>query len=138
MLKDIRPGFRAFLLSDIEISTMVGGERVHGLRLPLGTLPGPTIVYSQISEQTDVTLDGPSGLVSGRMQVDAWAESFDEATHLALLVKDHLNGYRGPMGSDSIAVQVQGVFAEDARADYDSVANLYRVSRDYFLTHEES
>jgi len=137
MLKEIRAGLRAFLLADSAIAAEVGGERIHGVKLPAGTLPGPTIVYHQISEDTDRTLDGPSGLVISRMQLDAWAETSDDAHRLGLLVKERLDGYRGPMGSGVSLVQVQGVFSEDARADYDSSANLHRVSRDYFMSHEE-
>ena len=136
-LKDLRPGLRAFLLADAQISAMVGGERVHGVKLPAGIMVGPSIVYSQISETTDHTMDGPSGLVTSRYQFDAWAESSDEAHRLGFLVKDRLDGYRGPMGSDDTLVEVQGVFAEDARANYDSNADLHRLSRDFFIAHEE-
>jgi uncharacterized protein YdbL (DUF1318 family) len=75
--------------------------------------------------------------VSGRYQLDAWADTTDEAHRLGFLVKDRLDGYRGPMGADETLVAVQGIFAEDARATYDSAADLHRVSRDYFIFHEE-
>ena len=133
MLNDIRPGLREFLLADGAIFTAVGGVRIHGMNLPMGVMPGPSIVYTQISEGTDHTNDGPSGLVASRFQIDAWADTYDEATLLALQIKEHLDGYRGPMGS----TPVQGVFAEDARSNYDPNAALHRVSRDYFISYEE-
>lgn len=134
-VKDLRPALRAFLLSDSGISGMVG-TRIYPLRLPQGDR-GPSIVYSRPSEQTDHHMQGPSGLVFVRYQIDAWAKSADDASSLANLIKSRINGYKGPMSDGSSTLKVQGIFAETIREDYDSEAELFRVSRDYFIDYAE-
>lgn len=139
MIKDIRPALRAFLLADAQVSAMVGGARIFPLKLPQGVRE-PSVVYSRITGFGDHHMAGASGLTRPRFQVDAWAESVDAATRLADLVKDRLDGYRGPMtvpGSPPETVAVQGVFFETERESYDGDAELYRISRDYLIWWEE-
>jgi HK97 gp10 family phage protein len=71
-LADIRPALRAFLLADPIVSIAVGGERIYPTVLPQG-IKSPSLVYNVISEVTDHTTEGASGLVMVRMQVDAYA-----------------------------------------------------------------
>lgn len=139
MIKDIRPALRAFLLADPQISAMVGGQRIFPLRLPQG-IREPSIVYRRITEVGDHHMKGPSGLTGPRMQIDCWAPDPDQAEQLANLVKARLDGYRGPMaapGSPPDVIAVQGIFFDSSRDDYDGTAELYRVSRDYFVMYEE-
>jgi len=143
MTADIRPALRAYLLADATISTAVGGTRVHPTILPQGTNgPNvPAIVFNVISEVTDHHTQGASGLVMVRMQLDAYAQTSDQADALARAIKTRIDGTSGAWthGSASPAdsVTVQGVFAEAARTDHQADAKLYRSSRDYMIHYSE-
>jgi len=135
-IKDIRPALRAFLLADAAISSAVGASRIYPIVLPQG-IKLASVVYTRISGAGDHHMTGPSWLASPRLQIDAWAPTGDAAASLANLVKECLDGYQGVMGSGGFAVTVQGVFFDGERDDYDADTTMYRVSRDYFIWHEE-
>lgn len=140
MIKDIRAPLRAFLLADTALSQAVGSKRVYPIVLPQGERQA-SIVYTRISAQGDHHTEGASGLMQTRLQVDAWAPSADGAAALAGLVKARLDGYRGPMvapGPSGGTVDVQGVFFDSEREDYQPDIEMYRVSRDFLIWYEES
>lgn len=138
-LADIRLGLRAFLLADTPILALVP-DRVFPIVMPPG-VTATSIVYSRISGQGDHWMQGPSGLARPRYQIDCWSLTPGNASALANLVKERLDGYRGPMpyGSNSPQefVTVLGVFFTDEREDFDPANKMYRVSRDYFIWHRE-
>lgn len=136
MTKDIRPALRTFLLADTGIAAVVG-TRVYPIKIPQG-INQASIVYTRISGQGIYHMGGPSGLAMPRYQLDAWAPKADDATTLANLIKDRIDGFRGVMGSGPMAVTVQGVFLLDEREDYDDTVNLHRMSRDYAIDFEEA
>jgi Protein of unknown function (DUF3168) len=139
-LKDIRSALRRFLLADPAIAAIVGtNNRIYPVRLPQGQRL-PSIVYSRVSGMGDHHMQGASGLSSPRFQIDAWAPTIDEAANLADLVQERIDGYRGPMpntGSPADDVEVQGVFLDNERDDYQSDIDMNRVSRDYIVWYEE-
>ena len=139
-LADVRHGLRAYLLGDSAISIVVGATRIYPIKLPQGQIL-PSIVYSRISGLGDHHMEGPSGLARPRIQIDCWAQSADAADNLARLVKDRIDGFRGAMpwgeNSPEEAIQVQGIFFESEREDYDDAVKLYRSSKDYFVWYEE-
>lgn len=139
VIKDIRPALRAFLLADPAVSSAVGGVRIYPLVLPQGQKLA-SIVYSRVSGQGDHHMQGPSGLTRPRFQIDAWAESLDAAVVLADLVKERIDGFRGVMpntGSPSDDVNVQGVFFDTEREDFQPDIKMSRMSRDYIVWFEE-
>lgn len=138
-MKDIRPALRAFLSGDTAIAAIVGSgsaARIYPVKLPQGTKTA-SIVYMRISGAGIYHMAGPSGLAMPRYQIDAWALTGDAATTLANLIKDRIDGFRGVMGTGPAAVTVQGVFMVDEREDYDDTVAMSRMSRDYFIDHEE-
>jgi len=143
-IKDIRPALFAYLMADAGISAAVegavilqnGGSRIFPMRLPAG-IKKDSIVYTRVSGEGDHHMEGPSGLARVRMQIDAWSKTIPGAVSLANLVKERIDGFRGVMGSGAAAVTIQGIFFESEREDYDDVAELNRVSRDYFIVYEE-
>jgi hypothetical protein len=134
-VKDIRKAIRSFLLADAPIVAVVV-DRVYALRIPQG-IKVSSIVMTRVSGPGDYHMDGPSGLINARIQIDAWAPTADAAASLANLVKDRLDGYRGTMGTGGNIITVHGVFVADLREDYDDEAQLYRSGRDYFVHHLE-
>jgi hypothetical protein len=132
MIADLRSELRDFLVADATVFALIGGQRIFPVVMPQGETR-TSLVYTTISETTDHVTTGASGLVMQRIQIDAYATLPDDADTLARAVKDILDGYRGAMG----AIDVQGVFADTARTDYQSEPKLYRVSRDYLVWYGE-
>jgi hypothetical protein len=138
-IADFRPALRAYLIADAALSAMVGGERVFPVVLPQG-VTAASIVYTRISGQGDHDMSGPSGLNRVRVQIDAWSQDADEADALARLIKARLDGFSGPIslgGSPEASVTVQGAFFDTQRDDYDSEAEMHRVSQDFLCWVEE-
>jgi len=135
LIKDLRPALRSYLLSKPEIMAAVDG-RMFPSRLPQGTREA-SIVYTKISDQGFHTYAGPLGFARPRYQLDAWAQTPDAAAYLAGLVKEHLDGFKGVMGTAPQAVTVQGALFQSSHDDYDPDAELYRVSSDYLVLFVE-
>lgn len=140
-MKDIRPGLFAFLAADASIAAVVtegGISRIYPIMLPQGVRQA-SIVYTKISGEGDYTLRGPTGYAQPRFQIDAWAPgpSPDAAVALANRVKDALDGFTGAIGTGENAVFVQGIFVAGEREDYDDATEMFRVSRDYIIHHDE-
>ena len=142
-MKDLRKAIRAFLLADSTVSTLVGATRIYPGTLPQGvaqTSVVPAVVQNLITESSDYHMQGDSGLGQARVQLDCWAQTQDEAVELANLVFDRLSGASGTiefgMNSPLENVAVQGVFHDQGRDDYDSVAKLYTRRRDFLIWYE--
>lgn len=119
---------RSFLLADPVVSGLVGGQRIHHVRLPQDQVD-PSVVYVKVSETSDYNQAGDSGLSQVRMQIDSWAQNSDAATELANAVYDRLSG-----GHDIVnSTTMRGIFLVNGRDDYDEVAQLYRISRDFII-----
>lgn len=134
-MKDLPRALRAFLLADAAIAARVA-DRVYPGKLPQGTV-AESIVYNRISGAGDYAMDGLTGFAKHRLQIDAWSTTADGASSLADLIRDRIDGYRGPMGSGGNAVEVKGVFMLDQSEGYDDVAKLERMRRDYMITFGE-
>lgn len=143
-MKDIRQGLFTFFMADAAINAAVegnvtrqnGGSRIFPIVLGQGVKKA-SIVYTRISGQGDYKMEGPTGYTRPRYQIAAWAPTADAAVSLANFIKDALDGFAGAMGSGANSVLVQGVFCADQRETYDDVVQMYGVSRDYFIHHEE-
>jgi hypothetical protein len=142
---DIRGALRERLLGDSTISTLVGATRIYPGIVPQGIsqigTSQPSLVQNLITEQTDYHMAGPSGLVSMRVQIDAWAKTPDEAVNLANRVKDRLSGFSGTItwgdSTPQNSVAIQGIFAENGRDGYDDVAKMHRRGRDFIVWYGE-
>ncbi|TDX72601.1 uncharacterized protein DUF3168 [Neorhizobium sp. R1-B] len=93
----------------------------------------PFIVMNVIDGVPDYHLQGASGYVSSRVQMDVYADKYTDATGTARLVKALLSGYRGG--------KIRGIFIESERslpvADAGDVTNLFRTSIDITVHHTE-
>lgn len=140
-MKDIRLGLRQVLLDDPEVSALVGGFRVHPVRLPQGQRDA-SLVLARISESGHYVMEGSAGLAQARVQADSWATHSDAAASLANAAYDALSGFRGVVSwggnSPPDSLELRGVFLDQGREDYDATANMFRVSRDYIVFYEES
>jgi hypothetical protein len=136
-MKDIRSALRTFLLADPAVSSLVGGQRIYPIRLEQDQTE-PSVVYVKVSETGDYHMEGDSGLGQVRMQVDSWAERADVASELANAVYDRLSGARDTVTVGSDFVNIKGAFLANGRDDYDNIAKLYRISRDFIVWYGAS
>lgn len=116
-----------------------GSPAVSGItsHVNFGSLPQgagyPAIVLNTISSNDGVTLDGPMRLSTGRVQVDCYAATYEDAKQLSRAVMSVLHGYRGGA--------LQGVFhagSRDSREAGPTEANRpFRVSIDFETVFNE-
>ena len=120
--------FRALLLADSGVSALAG-SRVNWGAHPQGQSL-PAVVLNVVSDADGMTMQGPDGLWQGRVQADAYAETYGAAKGLAQAVIARLNGHRG--GGFRL---VEHVATRDSREGGSNEAeHPFRVSLD-FLTH---
>ncbi len=113
------------------LASVAGGRRYWGRAPQKATRP--FIVLTRIDGLPNYHMQGASGFVSSRVQIDAYADTFTAAIALARQVKGLISGYSG--GS------IQAIFIESERnlpaADAGEVTNLFRTSIDVTIHHGE-
>lgn len=128
--------FRAFLLSQAALSALVDGTRVYPVVLPQAT-DFPAVTYQVITEQRDYKQEGDDSVPTRRVQVDLWANTYDETEALYNALRQLSGTNHVPFGSP--AVYFNGVFFDNARDLYEAALDavgprLYRKSIDMFVT----
>ena len=140
VMKDIRLAFRALLLADPTVNSLVGGTRVYPVRPPQ-TQRAPSLVYLRIIDFSDYNMLGNSGLQRTSMQLDAWADTHDASVQLADAAHDAISGFRGRAvyGSNSPQdyVDIRGIFQNIGRDLTDDLTQMFRMSRDYTIAYAE-
>jgi hypothetical protein len=110
----------------------VAGGRRHWVRAPQDTAR-PFVVLNRISGVRDYHMQGASGYVASRLQVDIYADTHTAAKATARQVRDALSGRRGST--------IQGIFLDMERdlpaEDAGAVTHLFRVSLDFNVHHTE-
>lgn len=138
---DVRPGLRNLLMSNADISAMVGGSRIYPVKNKEGNRED-CIVYIRILETEPYHYLGSAHLVGARFQIDTWSKSTDSANRLAELVKAVLGGALGRWfyggNSPTDYVDVQGAFLLTGFEDFSAEAEMYRFSRDYMIWYKDS
>lgn len=115
-----------------KLLALVAGGRRFWVRAPQGTAR-PFVVLNRVSGVHDYHLQGASGYVASRVQVDSYADSYTEAKGVARSAIDALSGHRGGT--------IQGIFIDSERdlpaADSGEVNQLFRTSVDFIIHHSE-
>lgn len=115
-----------------DLLAAVAGGRRHWVRAPQ-TAVRPFLVLNRIDGQPNYHMQGSSGFVSSRVQIDCYADTYTAATAAARSVKTLLSGYKGGT--------IQGIFIESERnlpaADAGDVNSLFRTSIDITVLHGE-
>ncbi len=114
------------------LASVAGGRR-YWVRKPQREPARPYVVMQRISGVHDYHLQGPSGYVASRVQIDCYGDTYDSAASTAGAVRGVLSGHRGGV--------FQGIFLDGERdlpaADAGEVTNLFRVSLDFMIHHSE-
>ena len=113
------------------LATVADGRR-HWVRAPQKIRP-PYVILQRIGGRAKYHMQGPSGLVSSRVQIDVYAEKYAEAKAIAAQVKALVSGYS--------AGTIQAIFIDGERdlpaADAGEVSSLFRKSIDISIHHGE-
>ncbi|UUP19507.1 tail completion protein gp17 [Nitratireductor thuwali] len=121
--------------------SVAGGRRYWG-RKPQKNPDGseverPYAVLKRITGLHDYHLQGASGYVQSRVQIDCYGETYTSSKHTARAVIAILSGFRGTVAGTFI----QGIFIDSERdlpaADAGEVTHLFRTSIDVFIHHSE-
>jgi len=97
----------AIITGDATIESLIA-SRVYPNVVPQGAAM-PAITYQQISGPRDHVMDGPSGLVGARFQLNCWSGDYAQARQLAEAVRKELNGYSGTVNTR----QISAILLED-------------------------
>lgn len=130
----LEEGIYSYLTTYAGLVSLIG-TRVYAFRIPQeATLPCMT--YQRISTPRRLTHDtsgAGNDLSYPRFQFDCWATTYASAKAIADQLHAALNGRKGTTGG----VMVRGALIADERPSYEPEANLYRVSCDYIIWHND-
>lgn len=98
----IETAIYSILVQDATINGLVS-TRIYPNLIPQGKAM-PAITYQQISGVRDAVMDGPTGLVAARFQINCWAKKYNDAKELTEAVRKELDGYSGTVNSRKIEV----------------------------------
>lgn len=127
----IEVGLVALLQADADMAALVG-TRIYPVLLPPNQGQDgvyPALTYQLAGGKSDPSYD-TSGLITLRMQFDAWGDKYSDASITRKTLVQVLNGYRGALPD--------GTFLEDAQyiqpMDYfvDKLL-LYRCAVEFYL-----
>ena len=93
----------------------------------------PLILYTKITGMRDHHLQGPNGRAHPRFQIEAWSKTYTEAKTLADAIREALDGYSGTAAGTKIG----SCLIESEQDIYESEIEVYRVTSDWFIWHEE-
>jgi hypothetical protein len=126
----IESGLRTILINDSTISAIT--TRCYPVMIPQSPVY-PLILYTKISGMRDHALEGPSGMAHPRFQIEAWAETYDEAKGLSEAIRSALDGYTGTSDSTYIG----SCLLDSERDIYESEIDVFRILQDYIIWHNE-
>lgn len=128
----MQEAFRAKLLANGPLSAAVGATRIYGTKLPQDPAY-PAITVTRVSAPRDHTMDGQSGYVEARLQVDCWAPRQLDAMNLAELVRLATGG----LPATVLGVALNSISLEDDRDLYDDDLEIHGASHDYLVIYNE-
>lgn len=121
----------ALLLGAAGVTALVS-DRINWGTSPQGTAR-PYIVLHRVSGLHDYHMQGSSGYVASRVQIDVYSEKYTTTKQAARAVIAALSGYKGGV--------FQGIFIDSERdlpaVDAGEVSNLFRTSIDIMI-HQKS
>ena len=122
----------SLLLGNSGVTALVS-DRIYPLRAPQDTAK-PYVVFFVVSSEHDRHLHGPSGVVEKRIQVDAYADTYEAAHAVSEAIRRALNGYSGTPVATKIS-RISLLTERDADEGADTL--LHRASQDYQIDYYE-
>lgn len=125
---------RAYLLGSSGLTALVSTRVQWGVLAQ--SMAYPAVVLTRIDGLPDYAMDGPTGLVSSRVQADCWGETYASVKAVARQVKARISG----VDATQSGVVLRGGFIEGERDSFEvgaGAADLFRVSLDFIIWHSE-
>ena len=100
----------------------------------------PFIVFSRADGIRDRSLKGSTGLVRARMQVDTYADSYEETKSIASAVRKALDNYRDTVpldNNETIRIGGTALLNDSDLIDTSTDPKLFRVSMDFLIFYGE-
>lgn len=117
---------RAILLASSGVTSLAPAARINWGAHPQGAAL-PALVLNVVSDAEGMVMNGPNGLSEGRVQIDAYADTYGDAKALARAVRTLLHGLR-----NTNFRLVMHVATRDSREGGTNEAERpYRVSMDF-------
>jgi len=126
----IETAIRYILINDSTVKDIT--TRCYPVTIPQSP-QYPLILYTKITGMRDHHLRGPSGHAHPRLQIESWSKSYSEAKTLAAAIRKALDGYSGTASGTVI----RSCLIESERDIFESEIEVYRVTSDWFIWHEE-
>lgn len=125
----IEYGLKAFLCAQTNIAALVG-DRVSP-EIKEQDQGYPSITYSRERTQRNTLFEGQSDFVKAEFQIDAWAESYDDAKLLQNEIRKAMRNFKDGMMD---TIPVNRVYLEDTEADvFEHSIEKYRSSQLYSI-----
>lgn len=96
----IESAIKAILTGDVTVAAIVD-DRVYPNIIPQNEI-SPSLTYQQISGPRDHTMDGPSGLVDARYQINCFTPVYSETDTLAESVRLAMDGFSATVNTVQI------------------------------------
>lgn len=96
----LEAGLVSHLMADSDVTDVIG-TRLYPLRVPQDVAL-PASAYQVISDSEEHSHDGPSGLVSARLQFTHHGATYEAAKEAAAAVRESIDGFSGTMGSTTV------------------------------------
>ena len=126
----IEAAIRSILVNDTTVKDIT--TRCYPVTIPQSPTY-PLILYTKITGMRDHHLQGPNGRAHPRFQIEAWSKTYTEAKTLADAIREALDGYSGTAAGTKIG----SCLIESEQDIYESEIEVYRVTSDWFIWHEE-
>lgn len=118
----IEEGLFGYLAGRPEITAVIGSSptRFYPVVAPQNPT-APFVAYQRANASRDRAGSGPTRAVEAVYNLTCWAETYPEATALARLLRDELDGARGWWGD----IELGSVQADDTRDDFNGDLQLF-------------
>lgn len=122
---------RTYTLAGTAVAASVG-TRMYARKLPQNpTLPA--ISFQRVDARRLHDMAGPDGLPRPRMQLTCWGKTPAEASDLAAVVRQRLDGYRGAWG----AIDIGSCLCVGEKDLDDPETGRVAVAQDYMIQFTE-
>ena len=121
-----------------EILKDFAGGNVFALRAPHGQ-KGRFIIYQRIDKKKWRSINGPSGMAQALIQIDCYAEDYDDATALGDAVELLLDGYKDEVVHTEGTTRIAGISLQNSvdLLDETDEPPLFRINADYRVTYRQ-
>ena len=117
------------ILTDTPEFTAIAGNRVYPLRVAQGVAL-PAVAYQTISNSPTNCKEGDAGLDQKRVQLNIYAERYEQQEQLAGIIRQTLSGFSGTVSGTEIA----DITYQTETDLHENAAEIYFKAQDYTIT----